>query len=229
MAIVKKYPASVVEISNYVNGVYALELKSLEKPFRYEPGQFLHLSVDEYDPAVQWPDSRCFSIQSNPLEKNIKITFAVKGRYTKKMEQTLKKGSIVWLKLPYGNLFTQPHNIENTAFIAGGTGITPFLSLFNDLSFAKYHNPVLYAGFKDNSMNFYYSEIERAKIINPTLFIDFVYENLTGFINLGNVLKMVGKESSFFISGPPLMISSFRADLIGNGVSSGQIFTDDWE
>jgi NAD(P)H-flavin reductase len=229
MAIVKKYPAKVVTINNCVKGVYTLELESLDKPFKYEPGQFMHLTVDEYDAVGQWPDSRCFSIQSNPNEKNIKITYSVKGKYTTKMEQELKIGRMVWLKLPYGDLFTREHNRDNTVFLAGGTGITPFLSLFNDLSFANYNHPILYAGFRDKSLNFYFHEIEKAKEINPSLFFSFVYEVEIGLINLNEVLKKATNTSTFFISGPPLMIKSFKDSLSKSGIIPSRILTDDWE
>ena len=56
MAIVKKYPARVLSVSNNIQGVYTLEIESLGKPFKYEPGQFLHLALDEYDPTGQWPE-----------------------------------------------------------------------------------------------------------------------------------------------------------------------------
>ena len=71
-------------------------------PFR--PGQFLHLTVDDYDPAGFWPESRVFSIASSPRERErIRICYSVKGRYTTKMEQALKVGGEVWIKLPYGD------------------------------------------------------------------------------------------------------------------------------
>lgn len=228
MAIVKKYPAVVVALYNNVKGVYTLELETLGKPFKYVPGQFLHLAVDEYDPTVQWPDSRCFSIQSNPSEKNIKITYSVKGKYTRRMEKTLQKGCVVWLKLPYGDLFTREHNKKNTVFISGGTGITPFLSLFTDSSFADYNYPILFAGFADRTMNLYCCEIERAKVINPTFFFDYVYEAEKGYINLDDVLNKADLESTYYISGPPFMIKSFKESLLKNGVSLCQILTDDW-
>jgi len=225
MAIVKKYPASVVAISNYVNGVYTIELESLEKPFRYEPGQFLHLTVDEYDPAGQWPDSRCFSIQSNPSEKNIKITFSVKGKYTRKMEKALKKGSILWLKLPYGNMFSQPHNKENTVFIAGGTGITPFLSLFTHGSFNQYKKPKIYLGFKSKLFNIFNEELT---LINSSC-VTIQYEDIEGILDINEIFIKNGTKSSYFISGPPTMIKEFRQNLISYGVPLDSVLTDEWE
>jgi len=111
MSIVKKYKSKILSIESRISGLYTLEIASLDRPFKYSPGQFLHLAMDpDYDGADQWPESRCFSMQSNPGEENIRFTYAVKGRYTKKMEANLKIGSEVWLKLPYGDLFTKSHN-----------------------------------------------------------------------------------------------------------------------
>jgi hypothetical protein len=227
--MLRKYLAQIVSITNHISDVYTIEFRSTGKPFKYDPGQFLHLALDEYDPAAQWPDSRCFSMQSSPDEELIKITYAVKGRFTTRMHQELKTGSAVTLKLPYGDLFTQPHNKENTVFIAGGTGITPFLSLFNHSSFAEYVNPVLYAGFRNQSMNLYTSELVKAQKINPSFNYIPVYQDIDGILDISKISKSSNPDSAFFISGPPAMIKTFKQSLITNGISISQVLTDDWE
>lgn len=229
MAIVKKYPAQVKNIHNSFDGVYTIELESLGKPFKYDPGQFLHFALDEYDPAGQWPDSRCFSMQSSPDEELIKITYAVKGQFTSRMQQELQPGSEVTLKLPYGDLFTQLHNKENTVFIAGGTGITPFLSLFNHSSFAGYLNPVLYAGFRSQSMNLYESELAMAQKINPSYKYILVYQDTDGILDISKIFNSSNPDSSYFISGPPAMIKSLKRYLIASGIPVNRVLTDDWE
>jgi ferredoxin-NADP reductase len=226
VAIIKKYPAKVSNIINQIPGVYTVFLESLDKPFKYDPGQFLHLALDEYDPAGQWPESRCFSIQSPPGEEFIKITFAVKGQFTSQMQQELKYGKIVTLKLPYGDLFTQPHNKTNTVFIAGGTGITPFLSLFNHNSFNDYVNPHIYLGFRSREYNIYHHELNN--LYNSTESIKYFYENYDGAIDISRILDDNRNDHDYFISGPPLMIKIFKDFLIKNNVASNQIKTDDW-
>ena len=225
MAIVKKYPAKVKTVFNFIGGVYTLELESLGKPFKYDPGQFLHLAIDRYDPSGQWPESRCFSIQSNPDEETIKITYAVKGKFTRLMEQQLQVGSTVWLKLPFGNLFTQPHNKTNTVFIAGGTGITPFLSLFTHSSFKEYINPHIYLGFRSKSYNIYATELSFINQLDPKIY----FEDIDGLLSIIDIFSENGKESNYFISGPPLMIKTFKNELITSGLPENQVLTDDWE
>jgi NAD(P)H-flavin reductase len=224
--LAKKYKSKITSINNHFNGIYTLEFKSLGRPYKYLPGQFIHLALDEdYDGIGQWPESRCFSIQTNPNEEAFKITYAVKGAFTKEMETTLEVGSEVWLKLPYGNLFQQPHNKQNTVFIAGGTGITPFLSLFTHESFNEYIRPKIYFGFRSKEFNIYQSELNSVKHCVPKIF----YQDTQGVIDIHNIFVKNGIYSYYFISGPPSMIKIFKTSLIEKGVPASNILTDDWD
>jgi ferredoxin-NADP reductase len=228
--LVKKYRSEVISVSKPFKGIISLEFKSLEGRYKYHPGQFLHLALDsDYDGSGQWPDSRCFSMQSNPDESTIKITYSVKGRFTKKMEAELKVGSEVWLKLPYGDLFSQVHNKENSVFIAGGTGITPFLSLFTHTAFREYTNPVIYAGFRTKDINIYKEQLEEIRQKNEGLKIHSVYEDEEGILDILKIYTENNKDTSFFISGPPQMIKNFKLFLISQGLKADQVKTDDWE
>ena len=228
--LAKKYKSKIISIENLIEGVYTLEFAADRGKYKYLPGQFLHLAIEEeYDGIGQWPDSRCFSMQSHPDQEAIKITYAVKGSFTRQMEATLKTGSKVWLKLPYGDLFTQKHRKENTVFIAGGTGITPFLSLFSGKSFKDYDHPVLYAGFRNEQLNIYTDELKVAQVNNRNFEINFTYEGVEGLLDINKILGKSDKKSSFFISGPPIMIKLFKKELINSGIHENQILTDEWD
>jgi len=225
--LVKKYKSELITINNPFEGIYTLEFRSLNGKYKYHPGQFLHLSLDpDYDGSGQWPDSRCFSMQSNPNEENIKLTYVVKGKFTKQMEKQLQVGSDVWLKLPYGDLFTQSHNKINTVFIAGGTGITPFLSLFTHESFNEYTDPRIYLGFRSKDYNIYHEELNRS--CNSSKLVNFFYENTDGIIDINRIFSENSINSDYFISGPPAMIKAFKQALIAKGVPANQVLTDDW-
>jgi predicted ferric reductase len=226
--LAKKYLSEIISINNPFAGIYTIECKSLGRPFKYQPGQFLHIAIDDnYDGIGQWPESRCFSMQSNPNEEYIQFTFAVKGVFTKQMEEALKQGSEVWLKLPYGDLFSQTHSKENTVFIAGGTGITPFLSLFTHETFKDYNNPRIYLGFRSEKYNIYQKDL--AQSCNGSQSLNIFNENIDGILNIQNIFNKNGINSNYFISGPPMMIKSFKQSLIENGVDARNILTDDWE
>jgi predicted ferric reductase len=225
--LAKKYKSELISISNPITGIYTLEFKSLGRPYTYHPGQFLHLAIDmSYDGIGQWPDSRCFSMQSNPNNETIIITYAIKGEYTSKMEQELKVGSELWLKLPYGDLFNRNHRKENNVFISGGTGVTPFLSLFTHESFNEYIHPKIYLGFRSRNYNLYQAELDN--LFNSGNVLKVIYQDEDGILDINRIFSDNGTASIYFISGPPLMINSFRTELVKNGVLLNNIITDDW-
>ena len=229
MAVVKKYKAVIVSFSNPFDNIFTLELKPQNGAFKFLPGQFLHLALDDYDPSTNWPESRCFSIQSASIEPTLKITFAANGKFTKRMSNELKVERTLDIKMPYGELFQQEHSKEDLVFIAGGTGITPFLSLFNDPIFANYKNPKAWFGLKSESYNIYKDQILKANQINRTLEVRTIYQDIEGILNIEEILKSNGIEKTYFISGPQAMIKSFRSFLFENSVSQDNIKTDDWE
>lgn len=229
MAQPKKYKAEIVSISKPIDNIHTVELKSLSGKFKFDPGQFLHFALDEYDPSSGWPESRCFSIQTSPISENIKFTFSVKGSFTSRMATYLKPGIVVDLKLPYGSLFQKSTSKNRTVFIAGGTGITPFLSLFNDPIFKEYSVPKLYFGIRDEKYNIYNEYLNMAKLINPRLEIIIRFQDKSGFLDIDQILNENSIDPTYFISGPQAMISTFKLRLVTLGVSRSNVITDDWE
>lgn len=228
MAIIRKYVVKIEEIVNPLPDVFTVSFSS-QKKIKYLPGQFLHLALDDYDGIGQWPESRCFSMQSNPDDELIRITFAAKGSFTNRMATELKAGKEIWLKMPYGDVFQRGHNTKNCVFIAGGTGLTPFLSLLTSSLFSEYENPFLYAGFKNKSYNIFGHELETSKSQNGQLEINTIYQDIDGILNIEHILHNSLPQSTFFISGPPVMIKNFKKYLINEGISESKIITDDWE
>lgn len=237
MAIIKKYKAKIEKIDNPLEDIYTITFSSGKK-FKYLPGQFLHLALDDYDGVGQWPDSRCFSMQTNPEEEIIKITYAVKGNFTGRMKNELHEGKEVWLKLPYGDIFQRGHDKTKCVFIAGGTGVTPFLSLFNSNEFQTYVDPKIYLGFRSKEYNIYVTEIREicnnsCNSINCNSLnsnsLKLVYQDKDGILNINSIFAENGYDSTYFISGPPIMIKNFKIYLLDNGVQENKVITDDWE
>lgn len=227
--IVKKYKSEVVAVENPVPDIRTVTLRPLEKAYKYNPGQFLHLALDEYDPAGPWPESRCFSMQSSPDQETLKITFAAKGKFTARMAQELVPGKVIYVKLPYGDLFPVEHDMWRAVFVAGGTGITPFLSLFTSKAFTTYMQPRLYFGVRNLFHHLYAPDLEKAKVVNPSFHVKLMSEDKDGRLDIQKIFKENGPSSVYFISGPPVMIKNFKAGLAEKGVPAENIRTDDWE
>jgi predicted ferric reductase len=229
LAIVKKYRTIVKSIEHPLADIYIVTLTSLNGSYHYRPGQFLQLTLDEYDPSMPWPDARCFSIQTNPEHPDIKITFSVRGSFTRRMAVELMPGRTIWVKLPYGELFLEDTSKEHCVFIAGGTGITPYLSLFTSSQFRAYSQPVLYWGIKNADYHVYHSEFAGMARTNSEFKIHISMEDQDGMLNIEAIFRTHGLESTYFISGPPLMLRTFHEYLVSHDVQGPKIKFDAWK
>jgi ferredoxin-NADP reductase len=231
MAIVQKYKTTVRVVRRILPDVYSVTLESVERPFRFRPGQFLHLALDPYDSSRPWPESRCFSIQSPfvPGERVLQISFATKGEFTRRMSAELVPGREVWLKLPYGDLFRADDANQECVFIAGGTGVTPFLSLFSDQEFRRYSRAFLYLGVRSAAYHVFGAEIERAVRDNPAFMVEVFQQDSQGLIPIDRIAQQHGKAAIYYLSGPAGMIRGFRTSLLAAGVPAEQVRSDDWE
>ena len=130
---------------------------------RFKAGQFLHLTVDDYDPAGGFsPESRVFSIASPPGGDRVSIVYSVKGVYTRKMESRLKPGIDLWLKMPYGEFVIKSSVREgqDIVLVAGGTGISPFIPFLEER---------LHDGDMQSKVVLYYGARLRSYILFPDL------------------------------------------------------------
>ena len=92
MAVVQKLICTVEKILNHGEQIYTLDLEPERALPRFQPGQFLHLALDDYDPSGFWPESRVISIASSPSQRrNLRISYSVRGRFTARMEKELRE------------------------------------------------------------------------------------------------------------------------------------------
>ena len=243
MAAIRKIQASVEDIIEYSANVRKFVLKPAKLSFDFKAGQFLHLAIDSYDPSFNWPESRVFSIANSPTRKKyVEILVSRKGKFTGQMFEKLKKGDKVWLKLPYG-IFNFDESIErDTVLIAGGTGISPFIS-FLQYAIDKELNPaiVLNYGVQNPDIIIINDLIAEAnkKLSNfkYELYIENngqKLENLNHNQGILDVKKIVSNSLKlnnpvFYLSGPPLMIENFEQELKNAGVKQNNIKYDIWE
>lgn len=103
-----------------------LNLKPEGKKMVFNPGQFVFISIQ--DKAIGFEDHP-FSISSGPGEEALRLTIKHSGDYTDRLALA-KPGIKVRLYGPYG-MFGEKSlaKSRDEIWIAGGIGITPFLSL----------------------------------------------------------------------------------------------------
>ncbi len=230
-----KLRCAVTDVLDHGERVYSVTLKPASPAPRFLPGQFLHLALDEYNPGDFWPESRVFSIASSPTERQLlRITYAVKGQFTSRMEAELAPGREVWLKLPYGEFTIQAET--DICLLAGGTGITAFTAFLAGLPAAYPHTVHLFYGARRPELLTYRALAESAAVRCPNLHPVLLSEQpgagcLTGRIDPDLVWKTLPNPQSvtFYLAGPPEMLRVLTKGLIQRGAAENRLLTDAWE
>lgn len=241
MANPAKVKSVVREILSFGEGVYQVVFSVPRLYTRFRPGQFLHLTLDDFDPTAGfWPESRVFSISSVPSQDHVIIVYSVKGSYTRRMEEELVVGREVWLKLPYGDFVIDDASASSgpLVLIAGGTGVSPYwpFLLKNGAHPVIVH---LYYGVRRPDHILFRDQLE-GLVSSGWFQLHLMTEEgqvpelnaKTGRLSVASIVEDLGEqvpEAHYYLSGPPTMIQRFKDDLGGHGVDLSHIHIDSWE
>lgn len=233
----QKLRCSVERVIAHGERVYTLVLKPERRAPRFRAGQFLHLALDPYDPSGFWPDSRVFSIASSPeAREEIRLTYAVHGRFTERMERDAVAGRQIWIKLPYGEFVIDSR--RDVVLFAGGTGVTAFTAFLQHVPAVEERSITLAYGARTADLLIYRDVVEQCVRRTPSLSAMYFVENarsapgcLPGRVSVEAVWATLHRPlvTDFYISGPPAMLSGIGADLRARGVAPESIHIDAWE
>ena len=177
------------------------------QPYQFRAGQYADIHIDGHDP-------RPFSIASAPRADNtIDIHVRNSGRnISHKLCEDIKQGEEINVSPAKGHLGW--HGGQNpTVFIAGGTGITPFLAMME----AEPHKPVtLFWGM--NAEDDFYVRPRRNGLSA---------HYCTNIYPIDAYLKDPIDGAIIYLSGPPAMVRDSKAKLLSAGVDPANIIHDE--
>ncbi|MFB1490751.1 MULTISPECIES: ferredoxin--NADP reductase [unclassified Thiocapsa] len=241
-----RFPATVEHITRHTPDVASYRLRADKRLPRFTPGQFIHLTLEPFDPASFWPESRVFSVANAVADRcSVELTISRQGAYTSKILDQLQEGDQVWAKGPYGEFTIDPsQGYTRAVLIAGGTGITPFCA-FMDAAISQCALPIeqvsLYYGAQTSELLIYRSLAERCAAVCTGFRVSCYVENTgdtanpcvrPGRIDLAEIMRECAEpaRTAFFLSGPKAMIDSFQQALLSvHGLAPAQVLIDAWE
>jgi ferredoxin-NADP reductase len=234
----QKLRCSVERVVAHGERVYTLALRPERRAPAFRAGQFLHLALDPYDPSGFWPDSRVFSIASSPAERDtIRLTYAVHGPFTERMEREAVEGSQIWIKMPYGEFVVDSR--RDIVLFAGGTGVTAFTAFLEGPHPVGDQSITLAYGARTAALLIYREVTERCAGRTPALSVLYFVESgsvapagaIHGRVSVDVVWQTLARPLSaeYYISGPPGMLKSIAGDLRARNVAPEAIHIDAWE
>ncbi|GAC1391129.1 MAG: ferredoxin reductase family protein [Candidatus Saccharimonadales bacterium] len=105
-------------VSIYITG------KNIHK-FHFYPGQY---AIWHFLQKKDWWQGHPFTFSSIPGGKTLRLTIRTRGDFTNKLAK-IKIGTSVIIDGPYGNFIAETTDDNRYLFLAGGIGITPYLSM----------------------------------------------------------------------------------------------------
>jgi predicted ferric reductase len=219
--LVRKTPFTLERLE-MLGTVAKLTLKPVKKSMSFRAGQFAYLTI--HDPSIV--DEHPFSIVSKEGTGN-ELVFMAKmlGDDTSKFG-SLKNGTKIDVEGPFGN-FSYAMGGKRQLWIAGGIGVTPFLSLAASL--APGYTVDLYYSVKTVGEEVGHSLLQETMASYPGLKVHIWITAEKGYLTV-DALKQAGLDlknyDDVLICGPGLMMTALQNDFSKNGIKPGHIHTE---
>lgn len=214
-----------------------------EKPegFQFTPGQSLDFTLLDPPETDAEGNIRTFSIASAPFETQITIATRMRDTAFKRVLKSAPLGLQVKMEGPMGSFTLHKNTAKTAVFLAGGIGITPFLSILRHAAHEKLpHKLFLFYSNRRPEDAAFLSDLQKLEKSNPNFqFIPSMSEmaksqqpwnGKTGFIDQKMVREFLPDLHGpiYYIAGPPEMVAAMRQMLIAAGVDEDDLRTEEF-
>lgn len=128
---------NIIEKRAEVQGVFSLALEAQGERPPFIAGQYVTVRLPDFEPV----EGKSYSIASTPSEKHITLTIKEMGGFSREL-LAHEVGDTITTSLPYGFFYPEPDESSGLAFVVGGIGITPCMSIIRDLLEHDYQKPI---------------------------------------------------------------------------------------
>ncbi len=203
----------------------------------FEPGMFVMVAY--VDPATKEKTARAFSIASAPSQDFLEFYISmVHGKLTSRLENA-KVGERYYITGPYGQFKFSPDADRKVLFLAGGTGLAPFMSMLREIKLLSSGNDVsmLYSVKYPNEVIRKSELAELGSQINLKTHITVTrpqpgdgWTGQTGHIDSEMIKRYAPDfaERMTYICGPLNFAQAMKDALMALGVPSERIKSDVW-
>lgn len=198
-----------------------ISLENVGLGIKFEPGQYGFFSL-----PTRKRDEHPLSVLGSDDTKLI-VGVKVIGKFTTKLSE-LSKGDELLVRGPFGQFSEKMNNVKHAVWIAGGIGITPFLSMAKsvrddqevDMYFCANVMPAQvitepFAALSARNPNFRWLPCETSK---------------TGRVTAIQILNHTGndRDAMYLLCGPKVMMEDLATQLAKAGIKRSHIIYEDF-
>ena len=214
-----------------------------DKPagFSFRPGQAIDLILPDPAASGKEGERHAFSIVSAPHEGALVVATRMRGSAYKTTLARLPIGALAQVDGPFGSLTLHNKLGRAAVLIAGGIGITPFMSMLRHAAFSALPQRLvlLYANRRPEDTAFL-SELQRMEGENRNFRLVATMTRMggsrlpwtgeTGAIDEALLERVAGElpDPVYYVAGPPPMVAAVRDTLERAGVDGDDIRSEEF-
>ncbi len=214
-----------------------------EKPsqFDFKPGQSADVTLFNPPETDSEGNTRTFSIASSQFEKQLMFTTRMRDTAFKRSLKQVPLGTDVTIDSPMGSFTLHKNSAKPAVFLAGGIGITPFLSIVRQADHDQLpHKLYLFYSNRRPEDAPFLETLQMLEQSNPNFQLICTmtamaqsqkeWKGETGLINQEMLLRHLTQLQGpiYYIAGPPAMVVGMRKMLAGANVDEDDIRTEEF-
>lgn len=206
-----------IEAVNHLERATELVLAPTNGSFDFKPGQFAFVEIQ----GKGWNEPHPFTISSAPGEQDLRFTMKVLGDWTRKVRAGLEVGGDVIVRGPHGRFDTSVAGPKQV-WLAGGIGLTPFLSMLRAMGENDPREIVLVYGVREEAEALFLDELKALAKKLPNFELVLLESNRGQFAKVEIMKTRLDAPLTsydYFLCGPRPMINGILKDLRKSGVS----------
>ena len=225
----RKYLPYTVEAVRHPNETTTeVTMRAKKRPIKKQrAGQFLFVRFPA-DKLLN--ESHPFTISSAPDEDVLRLTIKASGDFTRNLFNHLQPSMDAVIEGAYG-MFDYKTGGTRQIWIAGGIGLTPFLSFIRDMDGKLAQNVDFYYTVRHPEEALFVDEIEAAAGKNPCLRPRIRYSATDGSLSVEEIVRNTeGSLSGYdvYLCGPLPMIQAFEKKFLNLGLPRKNIHYEEF-
>jgi predicted ferric reductase len=210
----------VAEVRRPDDTTLDVSLDPARAPLAFAPGQFIFLAFGGPGGWQRHP----FSVASAPSESRLRVSIKAAGDYTSDLHNNLKTGTPAKVAGPYGG-FDYRGGGHDQIWIAGGIGVTPFLSWIRALDGTFDRHVDFFYSVSHAAAALYLDEIDAAAAAHPTLRAHVIDTEHDGFLTAETAMagRPNGADVWIYMCGPPAMTGALSNGLRTLGIPASRV------
>jgi len=216
---------TVAEVRRPTDTTLTMSLEPAREPIAFAPGQFVFLMFGGERGWQRHP----FSIASGPSDPRLEVAIKAVGDFTEDLRDSLKPGTPARIAGPFGG-FDYRAGGDRQIWIAGGIGVTPFMSWIRGLDTGFEREVDLYYSVARESDALYHDEIAAAAAAHATLHEHLIVTDRDGRLTAERMAGGDGADGVWvYMCGPPGMTAALSKGFIRLGVPPSRIRWEEFD